>query len=159
MSDYDDGSGHGIIEEVTPSGNAFKFATLPNPAVCLAFDADGNLYVTSGAFSLPGGGGGGVVEEVTPSGGISTFATGFIGPVGLAFGSGGNLFVGDYLNNTIDEVTPGGGLSIFATDFDNPSYGLAFWPAPAPEPLTLLGVGIGFAVVSRRSKTKRGGSR
>ena len=88
----------------------------------LAFDAAGNLYVTSGS----------TVEEVSPAGKVINTFSGFDDPQGLAFDAAGNLYVANEGNDTVSVLTRTGGAGstlgaprTFASGFYEPT-GLAF---------------------------------
>ena len=86
---------------------------------CLAFDTDGNLFVTDSGNNC--------IRKITPTGAVSTFAgSGNVGyldgdgiaaefslPAGLAFDANGNLFVSEYTNK-IRKITPTGTVTTFA---------------------------------------------
>jgi hypothetical protein len=136
-------AGTDTVSRVTPGGQISTFASGFNFPFGLAFDAGGNLFVSSEPnFMVIGSTG--TVSEVTPRGQISTLATGFDSPFGLAMGPQGNLFVADIGANTIDQVTPEGVVSVFASGFSEPTF-IAFSPqvptVPEPSSLTLLGFG------------------
>lgn len=84
----------GTVNRITPNGAVTRVANVGGMDV--AFDANGNMYVSSGS----------AIDRITPLGNISTFASGFQLTWGLAFDQAGNLFVGDYFGNSISKVTP-----------------------------------------------------
>ena len=108
----------GIVYQFTPGGVRSTFASGLGTAVGLAFNSEGDLFVSLGNYS-------GSIIKITPGGVQSTFASGFDDPEGLAFNSGGDLFVANTGGNDIIEITPDGVKSTFASGLDNPS-GLAF---------------------------------
>ncbi|MGD1020569.1 MAG: PEP-CTERM sorting domain-containing protein [Verrucomicrobiia bacterium] len=116
------------VVEFDSGGNQSTFATAGsglNYPSGLAFDANGNLYVSNSG----GGNGNSTIEEFSPNGSGSIFAsTGLSYPTGLAFDTGGNLYVSNIGNNTIEEFDGSGTGSVFATaasGLDLPK-GLAF---------------------------------
>ncbi len=102
-------------------GGAATAAQLYEP-FGVAFDADGNLFITDRGNHR--------IRKVTPGGSITTVAgtgtSGFSGdggaataaqlnrPSGVAVDSDGNLFIADQGNNRIRKVTPGGIISTVA---------------------------------------------
>jgi sugar lactone lactonase YvrE len=112
---YTSGGGYGgTVNKITPSGAIIHVAS-GTFGFGLAFDKNGDLYVSSGTS----------VSKITPSGATSTFASGFDGAWGLAFDQSGDLFVANYLGNSISKVSPDGTVSLFASGLDLPT-GLAF---------------------------------
>ncbi len=84
----------------------------------LAFDPDGNLFVSSRAD--------GAVYRVSPTGAITTFAEGLGLATGLAFDTDGNLYVGDR-SGTIFKVSPTGQIFVYSTlEPSMAAYHLAF---------------------------------
>ncbi len=121
-----DGSGAGIIDKVTPSGQESVYANLGSVTLRgLASDAEGDLFASNVTNNT--------VEEITPGGGVSVFdSTGINYPRGLAVDSSGDVYVANahccmdnISNKWIEEVTPGGAASVFAQNFNDP-YGLVF---------------------------------
>jgi sugar lactone lactonase YvrE len=89
-------------------------------ATGLAFDREGNLYVSSRME--------GSIYKVTPSGQSSTFAQGMGVATGIAFDRGGNLYVGDR-TGTIFKISPDRQIFVFATvEPSVAAYHLAFGP-------------------------------
>jgi sugar lactone lactonase YvrE len=82
----------GSIREFNPSGHQLLQVSLNSPTG-LAFDRNGNLYVSSWNT--------GTITEFDPSGNSSTFASGCGYADGLAFDSSGNLYVAGGANNMI----------------------------------------------------------
>ena len=81
----------------------------------LAFDDEGNLYVTIETWWDSN------VYKITPDGVKTIFATGFFQPAGIAFNSfDGNLYVSDDLDK-VYKVTPDGSWEIFADTPGNPN--------------------------------------
>jgi len=72
----------------------------------LAFDPDGELYVTSRAE--------GTVYRIDAGGEVSTYAEGMGVATGAAFDANGNLFVGDR-NGTIFKIAPDRKIFVYAT--------------------------------------------
>jgi len=123
------------IRKVTPAGEVTTFAgsgssgsddgtgtaaSFNNPTG-VAFDGDGNLYVTERYNHT--------IRKITPAGEVTTFAgsagssgsddgTGtaarFWQPTGVAVDGDGNLYVADTSNNTIRKITPAGEVTTFA---------------------------------------------
>ena len=112
-------AGGGNIYQFTPNGARIPFASgLSNPSG-LAFDKNGNLFVSVGDNS------GSYIYKFTTNGVQSTFASGLSNPnpSGLAFDKNGNLFVADGSGN-IYQFTTNGVQSTFASGL-NPN-ALAF---------------------------------
>ncbi|HAB58649.1 MAG TPA: hypothetical protein DCE75_11425 [Acidimicrobiaceae bacterium] len=129
-------AGNRAIRKVTPAGEVTTFAGSIGSSgsddgtgtdarfsypVGVAFDGDGNLYVTERFNDT--------IRKVTPAGVVTTFAgsagnsgtddgTGtdarFNGPTGVAVDGDGNLYVTDLNNHTIRKVTPAGVVTTFA---------------------------------------------
>ena len=99
------------------------FATGLSTPIFLAFDTQGNLFVSNFSTST--------VSKITPDGTVTTFATGFTSPAGLAFDTSGNLYVANFgviqgaAGNTISKVSPEGVVTTFATGVGHAA-GLAF---------------------------------
>ena len=72
----------------------------------LAFDPDGELYVTSRAE--------GIVYRIDAGGEVSTYVEGLGVATGAAFDADGNLFVGDR-NGTIFKISPDRKIFVYAT--------------------------------------------
>ncbi len=75
------------VVRVSPDGRGTPFVTGILNATGLAFNPDGDLFVTSRAE--------GTVYRVDPAGEFTTYAEGMGVATGAAFDSDGNLFVGD----------------------------------------------------------------
>jgi sugar lactone lactonase YvrE len=89
-------------------------------ATSIAFDKDGQLYVSS-RFD-------GTVYRVAPNGTISSYAEGMGVATGIAFDRIGNLYVGDR-SGTIFKIAPDRQIFVFATLEPSVSaYHLAFGP-------------------------------
>ena len=109
------------IFRVNPSGRREAFVSgIVNPT-SMAFDADGNLYVSS-RFE-------GSVYRVRPDGTFETYATDLGIACGLAFGRDGILYVGDR-SGTVFAVRPDRTTKALAT---LPSSVAAFHLAIGPE--------------------------
>jgi sugar lactone lactonase YvrE len=87
------------IFRVSPEGSRESFVTGVVNATSLAFDRDGDLYVTS-RFD-------GVVYRVKPDGALEKFASDLGVACGLVFSTDGSLFVGDR-SGTIFRVNAAG---------------------------------------------------
>ena len=121
------------IYEFAPNGTRTvfvgpsAFASGESP-VGLAFDRNGNLFVSIETFSDPGADS---VVYFSPTRVKSTFATGLTFPRGLAFDSAGNLFVAEanaIPAGDILKFPPGGGSpTVFASGFGRPGF-LTFGP-------------------------------
>jgi sugar lactone lactonase YvrE len=104
------GDREGTIFRVNRQGMATVFATLA-PSIAafhLAFDTQGNLYVTNPSMS-----GYDTIHRISPDGEIQPFATDLGRPQGLAFDDQGNLYVVAYSRGHagIMKITPQGGTS------------------------------------------------
>ena len=91
----------------------------------LAFDASGNLFVTT-LGNRPDD----AILVFTPTGMESSFATGLNNPHGMAFDAEGNLFVAETIRDgggDILEFTTGGERIVFASGLTRPEY-LTFGP-------------------------------
>ncbi|MCG3148489.1 MAG: hypothetical protein PCFJNLEI_01933 [Verrucomicrobiae bacterium] len=95
----------------------------------MAFDSNGNLYVTDFASHT--------IRMVTTNGVVTTVAgipgspgttdgpastAQFFNPSSLAFDSAGNLFIADRSNSKIRKLTPGGEVTTFAGSPQGPGY-------------------------------------
>ena len=90
-------------------------------ATGVAFDREGNLYVSSRME--------GSIYKVTPSGQRSTYAQGMGVATGIAFDRDENLYVGDR-TGTIFKISPDRQIFVFATiEPSVAAYHLAFSPA------------------------------
>jgi DNA-binding beta-propeller fold protein YncE len=104
------GDREGTVYRVNHQGVPTVFATLP-PSVAafhLAFDHQGNLYVTNPSMS-----GYDAIHRITPEGGLQAFVTDLGRPQGLAFDPQGNLYVVAYYRGDagILKITPQGEVS------------------------------------------------
>ncbi len=113
-------SGSGNVYKFTPAGVRSTFASGLVLPYAVAFDVNGNAFVTDDVYETTASG---VIYQYSPGGSRSTFATGLTAPAGLAFNASGNLFVGD--GNTIKQITPSGSKSTYATGLTD-AVGLAF---------------------------------
>jgi hypothetical protein len=96
----------GTISRITPAGVVSTFATVGDEAKGLAFDRQGNLFVSTLTAKL---------YKVTPNGQSSFFAsTHQIWGAGLAGDPQGNLYMSND-GGTINKITPGGVVSVFGT--------------------------------------------
>ena len=90
-------------------------------ATGLAFDREGNLYISSRSE--------GNIYRVTPGGERSTYAQGMGVATGIAFDHDGNLYVGDR-TGTIFKIGPDRQIFVFATvEPSVAAYHMAFGPA------------------------------
>ena len=125
VTDY----GSGTVYKFTPDGTQSTFASGIDYTRDLAFDAAGNLFVSS-SFE-----GNGYIYKFTTNGVRSTFASG-LDPMGLAFDSAGNLFAADFGGGKINKYTPSGAQSTFATGISEPWF-LAVQPIPYTPTLNI----------------------
>jgi gliding motility-associated-like protein len=93
------------------SGNGPRNSATFNIPFALAFDADGNLYVSDA--------GNGLIRKINPAGMVSTVAgqgllTTFGDVAGITIDAAGNIYVADELNKSIDKIDPAGNLTILA---------------------------------------------
>lgn len=109
-------AGSGIVGFADGTGTDAKFY---NPNM-LAFDANGNLFVTDGDNHR--------IRKITPAGVVSTFAgSGYVGsadgqgtsasfgePYGIVFDASGNLYLSDITYHNIRKITPDGTVSTYA---------------------------------------------
>ena len=114
-------TGHRIIK-ITPAGLVSTFAGSGNEGQAdgvgtaasfnkpagIAFDKDGNLYVSDTVFNL--------IRKITPEGVVSTFYNGeeLGGARGIAFDKDGNLFVANTYKHVISKIDQNGILTTFA---------------------------------------------
>ena len=93
------------VYKVSPDGTVNPFlSNVPN-ATSLAFDKQGNLYISS-RFE-------GCIYRATPQADVSIFAKDLGVPTGIAFDQQGNLFVGDR-SGRILRISPDGNVTVFA---------------------------------------------
>jgi sugar lactone lactonase YvrE len=89
-------------------------------ATGLAFDAEGQLYISSRYDGL--------VYQVTPNGNMSVYVEGMGVATGIAFDPEGNLYVGDR-SGTIFKISPNRQIFVFATlEPSISAYHLCFGP-------------------------------
>ena len=114
-------TGHRIIK-ITPAGLVSTFAGSGNEGQAdgvgtaasfnkpagIAFDKDGNLYVSDTVLNL--------IRKITPEGVVSTFYNGeeLNGARGIAFDKDGNLFVANTFKHVISKIDQNGILTTFA---------------------------------------------
>ena len=94
------------VVRVSPDGRGTPFVTGILNATGLAFNADGDLFVTSRAE--------GTVYRVDPAGEFTTYAEGMGVATGAAFDRQGNLFVGDR-SGTIFKINTDRKIFVHAT--------------------------------------------
>ncbi|MGA3033795.1 MAG: SMP-30/gluconolactonase/LRE family protein [Terracidiphilus sp.] len=94
------------VVRVSPDGRGTPFVTGILNATGLAFNPDGELFVTSRAE--------GIVYRVDAAGEFSTYAEGMGVATGCAFDKEGNLFVGDR-SGTIFKISPERQIFVHAT--------------------------------------------
>ena len=101
------------------NGSNFVFASgLTNPTG-LAFDKNGNLYVSDGDFNSN-------IVKIDPSGNVSVFAESLSGgDFGIAVDSSGNVYVASLLHSRIYKYDPSGNGTLFAISGLGSLYGLA----------------------------------
>jgi DNA-binding beta-propeller fold protein YncE len=126
--------GDQTIYKFAPDGTRTVFVGPPNAfnpgesPVGLAFDRNGNLYVSIETFSDPGADS---VVYFSPTRVKTTFATGLTFPRGLAFDSSGNLFVAEAnaipAGDILKFPSGGGSPTVFASGFGRPEF-LTFGP-------------------------------
>ena len=122
------GDRSGTIFKISPDRQIYVFATV-EPSVAayhLAFDEDGNLYVTGPTTSSFD-----AIHRISPAGEVSTFYRGLGRPQGLAFDAEGNLYCCSSLRGRrgVVRITPSGEAELFLS---GPNIvGLAFSPSRA----------------------------
>lgn len=94
------------VVRVSPDGRGTPFVSGILNATGLAFNPDGDLFVTSRAE--------GTVYRVDPAGEFSTYAEGMGVATGAAFDAEGNLFVGDR-SGTVFKINPQRQIFVHAT--------------------------------------------
>jgi sugar lactone lactonase YvrE len=94
------------VVRVSPDGRGTPFVTGILNATGLAFNPDGDLFVTSRAE--------GTVYRVDPAGEFTTYAEGMGVATGAAFDQDGNLFVGDR-SGTVFKINPQRQIFVHAT--------------------------------------------
>jgi sugar lactone lactonase YvrE len=113
------------IVRISPDGRGTPFVTGILNATGLAFNPDGDLFVTSRAE--------GNVYRIDPSGESTIYAEGMGVATGAAFDAQGNLFVGDR-SGTIFKIDPQRKIFVYAT----------LEPSPAAYHLAVNGEGTLF---------------
>lgn len=122
------GDRSGTIFKISPDRQIYVFATL-EPSVAayhLAFDEEGNLYVTGPTTSSFD-----AIQKINPAGEVSVFYRGLGRPQGLAFDADGNLYCCSSLRGRrgVVRITPQGEAELFLS---GPNIvGLAFSPSRA----------------------------
>jgi sugar lactone lactonase YvrE len=122
------GDRSGTIFKISPDRQIYVFATL-EPSVAayhLAFDEDGNLYVTGPTTSSYDS-----IQRISPAGEVSVFYRGLGRPQGIAFDADGNLYCCSSLRGKrgVVRITPAGEAELFLS---GPNIvGLAFSPSRA----------------------------
>lgn len=94
------------VVRVSPDGRGTPFVTGILNATGLAFNPDGDLFVTSRAE--------GTVYRVDPAGEFTTYAEGMGVATGAVFDADGNLFVGDR-SGTVFKINPQRQIFVHAT--------------------------------------------
>jgi sugar lactone lactonase YvrE len=106
------------VLKISKDGDVEPYVTGITNATGLAFDAKGQLFVSSRHD--------GTVHRVSPSGATSIYAEGMGIATGIAFDSSGNLYVGDR-SGTIFKIAPDQQIFVFATlEASIAAYHLAF---------------------------------
>ena len=100
------------IVRISPDGRGTPFVTGILNATGLAFNPDGDLFVTSRAE--------GNVYRIDPSGESTIYAEGMGVATGAAFDAAGNLFVGDR-SGTIFKIDPERKIFVYATLESSPA--------------------------------------
>lgn len=114
---YTSDTATGKLYQYRPSTGELKvMGTLPSPALGMAFDPAGNLYLASGSNILQIGNSL-VVDGQFDTANVTTFATGVTGANGLIFDPQGRLYVSGAATGNIYVVATNGITSTFATGF------------------------------------------
>ncbi len=113
------------IVRISPDGRGTPFVTGILNATGLAFNPEGDLFVTSRAE--------GTVYRIDPSGESTVYAEGMGVATGAAFDAHGNLFVGDR-SGTIFKIDPDRKIFVYAT----------LEPSPAAYHLAVNAEGVLF---------------
>lgn len=103
------------VDRLSPSGVFSTWATGLRNSGGMAFDGDGNLYMTDNLE---------FIYKYSPDGTRTIFASGLANPIDITIDSHGDLFVSALAANSIYKYTPAGVRSTFATGLINP-WGLA----------------------------------
>lgn len=109
-------SGNHALYKFTPDGTRSTFASGWNYPAGLAFDAQGNLFVSDTT----------AIRKFAPEGTEHDFATGLYWPSGLAFDAAGNLFASDAGDGPVFKFSPGGAGTIFLNGLVSQPEALAF---------------------------------
>lgn len=117
------GDRQGTIFRIEPNGEPRTFCQLP-PSVAayhLAFDLDGNLFVSGPSLSSVDS-----IYRVSPDGKVEIYFTGLGRPQGMAFDVEGNLYVTEGLagDSGVYRIAPDGSLAFIVSA--PPLVGLAF---------------------------------
>jgi sugar lactone lactonase YvrE len=117
------GDRQGTIFRIEPNGEPRSFCRLP-PSVAayhLAFDAEGNLFVSGPSLSSVDS-----IFRVNRQAKVETFCTGLGRPQGMAFDVDGNLYVAEALvgDSGVYRITPDGNWDCIVSS--PPLVGLAF---------------------------------
>lgn len=98
-----------VIRKVTREGRVSDFVTLPRPAACLTYNAEGELFAGSAAE----------IWKVSPEGKVTLFSHLGAGAVisHMAFGPDGYLYTVEYgsFSPDIKKISPEGEVTTFAT--------------------------------------------
>lgn len=118
-SDYQNGR---VLRINASSHSVQTYVTGLSYSTDLAFDAFGQLYVTSGSGSPRD------IYRINPDGSKTLFSTGHSYTVGMEFGSDGMMYLGNSGNGTIERVDTSGNTQTFLSGYGTPGgpFGLAF---------------------------------
>jgi sugar lactone lactonase YvrE len=103
----------GIIYRFTPDGSRTVYTAGLNGPEGLAFDVDGNCFVSET--------GTGTIYKFATDGTQTVFASGLNGPASLVFDGAGNLFDADFFGGVIYKFDPSGARTTFATGLNGPA--------------------------------------
>jgi len=109
----------GSILKYTPSGAVTTFVSNLGDGgpTGLAFDSNGNLYVSKAGNNTAGNGS---IVKFAPNGTMSPFAAGLFQPAGMAVDSANNVYVADLGSGSIFRFTSGGTKTTFASGLNAP---------------------------------------